>query len=141
MIYKSSALGIIFFLHHDISTRTVYTLYIISQPLTSLPKRLSSQLSELKMKGLIKFLALATGLTVSYAAAVPSPAPAFSDIKDVIVKHYPDGLPDGLYPGPGLTSRATNLVKRGPVGVYICHDLNFSGDCVYVTSDINQCGE
>ena len=96
--------------------------------------------SKFKMK-ISNCFAFTTGLAVSYAAAIPGPVPDTVYPDGVIVKHYPTGLPAGLYPGPGLSSRATNIQKRGPVGVYICHDKNFTGACVYVTSDIGQCGK
>ena len=109
--------------------------------------------STMKMK-IITFFTFFTELAVSYAVAVPAPAPDTTFPDGIVVKYYPNGLPAGLYPGAKLTSRATNLDKRDDpfvvdvefpgtpvVGVYACRDINFSGPCVYIRSSPNQCGE
>jgi hypothetical protein len=106
---------------------------------------------------IITFLTFAAGLTASYAAAAPSLPLEVIYPDDIVVKYFPDGLPAGLYPGTGLTSRITSLEKRqvppivvnapgvGPqtspaAAVYACSNRNFSGRCVLVRSRPGQCG-
>lgn len=106
---------------------------------------------------LVSFLAFLAGIVTTYVAAMPAPAWDTILPGGIVVTHYPNGLPAGLYPRTEPISRAMNLEKRDPqlvitgpvvdvqapqpVVLYGCSEKNFSGFCVRITSAPGQCGE
>lgn len=83
-----------------------------------------------------------TILTALVAAAAASTLPAEEIIPNgnvTSIETYPNGLPDGLY--PGIAARDVDLQKRADSGVYMCNDRNFKGYCVHLTSPFYRCSK
>ncbi|KAL8672513.1 MAG: hypothetical protein Q9168_003016 [Polycauliona sp. 1 TL-2023] len=81
-------------------------------------------------------LAVLAGLASSTGALATS-KPVMASADEVTQTVYPDGLPEGLYPGANET-----LDKRDDTeGAYLCADKNFGGYCVHVTGPMYKCSE
>lgn len=115
----------------DYSQPSTSQTYSRFQDRSLAPKRRICRSPPFKMKT-ATLLALMTGLIASvFADPVTFRGMTFPE--GTVIQEFPNGLPKYLRP------RALGLQKRDIVGVTLCQDLSFVGNCLRVTGPSGLC--